>query len=85
MTMCPEKSPREGMSAPKVNVAKILQWLHYMYKMNNIPIQMNGFSHTMMKNGKHLNHQIQSTIDIFKRQLAHIYSIFIGNYAHWEI
>ena len=54
MTLCPEKSPKEGMSAPKVNVAKILQWLHYMYKMNNIPIQMNGFSHTMMKNGKTL-------------------------------
>ena len=54
MTMCPEKSPKEGMSAPKVNVAKILQWLHYMYKMNHIPIQMNGFSHTMMKNGKAL-------------------------------
>ena len=54
MTMCPEKSPKEGMSAPKVNVAKILQWLYYMYKMNNIPIQMNGFSHTMMKNGKAL-------------------------------
>ena len=42
------------MPAPKVNVAKILQWLHHMYKMNNIPIQMNGFSHTMMKNGKAL-------------------------------
>ena len=42
------------MSAPKGNVAKILQWLHYMYKMNNIPIQMNGLSHTMMKNGKAL-------------------------------
>ena len=54
MTMCPEKSPKEGMTAPKVNVAKILQWLHHMYKMNNIPIQMNGFSHTMMKNGKAL-------------------------------
>ena len=54
MTMCPEKSPKEGMSAPKVNVAKILQWLHYMYTMNNIPIQMNGFSHTMMKNRKAL-------------------------------
>ena len=35
MTMCPEKSPKEGMPAPKVNVAKILQWLHHMYKMNN--------------------------------------------------
>ena len=34
---------------------------------------------------KHLNHQIQSKIDIFKRQLAHFYSIFIENYAHWEI
>ena len=54
MTMCPEKSPKEGMPAPKVNVAKILQWLHHMYKMNNIPTQMNGFSHTMMKNGKAL-------------------------------
>ena len=54
MTMCPEKSPKEGTPAPKVNVAKILQWLHYMYKMNNIPIQMNEFSHTMMKNGKAL-------------------------------
>ena len=54
MTMCPEKSPKEGTTAPKVNVAKILQWLHHMYKMNNIPIQMNGFSHTMMKNGKTL-------------------------------
>ena len=54
MTMCPEKSPKEGMSAPKVNVAKVLQWLHHMYKVNNIPIQVNGFSHTMMKNGKAL-------------------------------
>ena len=54
MTTCPEKSSKEGMSAPKVNVAKILQWLHHMYKINNIPIQMNGFSHTMMKNGKAL-------------------------------
>ena len=34
---------------------------------------------------KHLNHQIQSNIDIFKRQLAHICSIIMGNYAHWEI
>ena len=82
MTMCPEKSPKEGMSAPKVNVAKILQWLHHMYKVNNIPIQVNGFSHTMMKNGKALNHQIQSNIDNFKRQLAHFYPIFKGNYAH---
>ena len=31
---------------------------------------------------KHLNHQIQSKIDIFKRQLAYICSIFIENYAH---
>ena len=54
MTTCPEKSPKEGTPAPKVNVAKILQWLHHMYKINNIPIQMNGFSHTMMKNGKAL-------------------------------
>ena len=39
MTTCPEKSPKEGTPAPKVNVAKILQWLHHMYKINNIPIQ----------------------------------------------
>ena len=33
MTMCPEKSPKEGIPAPKVNVAKLLQWLHHMYKI----------------------------------------------------
>ena len=57
MTMCPEKSPKEGTPAPKVNVAKILQWLHYMYQMNNIPIQMNGIFHTLMKSGKAIRPQ----------------------------
>ena len=52
MTTCPEKFPKEGTSAPNVNVAKILTWVHYMYKMNNIPIQMNGIFHTFMKSGK---------------------------------
>ena len=52
MTTCPEKSPKEGISAPKMNVAKILTWLHYMYTMHNIPIQMNGISHTFMKTVK---------------------------------
>ena len=52
MTTCPGKIPKEGIPAPKVNVTKNLQWLHFMYKMNNIPIQMNGIFHTFMKNGK---------------------------------
>ena len=33
---------------------------------------------------KHLNHQIQSNIDILKRQLVHFYSIFMGNHVHWK-
>ena len=52
MTICPQKSPKEGTPVPKVDVAKILTWLHYMCKMNNIPIQMNGIFHTFMKSGK---------------------------------
>ena len=34
MTTCPEKSPKEGQTVPTVHLAKILTWLHYMYKMN---------------------------------------------------
>ena len=52
MTPCPEKSPKEGTPAPTVNVTKILAWLHYMYKMNNIPIPTNGILHTFIENGK---------------------------------
>ena len=52
MTTCPEKSLKEGTPAPTENVTKILTWLYYMYKMHNIPIQMNGILHTFMKTGK---------------------------------
>ena len=54
------------------------KWIIYPSKWMDFLIQW-------WKMEKHLNHQIQSNIDIFKRQLAHICSIFMGNYAHWEI
>ena len=52
MTTCQEESPKEGQTVPTVHLAKILTWLHYMYKMNKIPIELNGIYHTFMKNGK---------------------------------
>ena len=54
------------------------KWIIFPFKSMDFHIQW-------WKMTKHLNHQIQSNIDIFKRQLAHFYSIFIENYAHWEI